>query len=64
MPFCEIISATLPEILTCRERGLLLLITSAFETCRFIPPLTISADECDAGLAVLGEAVQEVAALL
>ena len=46
----------------CRERGLLLLTASVFETLRFIPPLTVSAIEIDQALAVVGEALREVAA--
>jgi 4-aminobutyrate aminotransferase len=34
----------------CRERGLLLLTASVFETLRFIPPLTVAAAETDHGV--------------
>ena len=44
----------------CRERGLLLLTASVFETLRFIPPLTVSAAEIDDALTVVGDALQEV----
>ena len=46
----------------CRERGLLLLTASVFETLRFIPPLTVSAAEIDHALAVVADALREVAA--
>ena len=45
----------------CKERGLLLLTTSVFEVLRFIPPLTVSATEIDAALAIVGEALREEA---
>ena len=34
----------------CADQGMLLLTTSAFECVRFIPPLTVSADEIDIAL--------------
>ena len=51
-----------PAERACRERGLLLLTASVFETLRFIPPLTVSATEIDQALAVVADALREVAA--
>ncbi|KAI5475077.1 4-aminobutyrate aminotransferase / (S)-3-amino-2-methylpropionate transaminase [Pseudohyphozyma bogoriensis] len=45
----------------CLEKDLLLLTTSIFDTIRFIPPLTVSQKEMDDAIAIIKEAVREVA---
>ncbi|KZV73342.1 acetylornithine aminotransferase [Peniophora sp. CONT] len=44
----------------CLEKGMLLLITSAYETVRFIPALNISKEELAKGTAIFAEAVEEI----
>lgn len=46
----------------CAEKGLLLLSTSVFEVIRFIPPLTITADELSKGLKIFEEVTREAIA--
>lgn len=46
----------------CLARGMVLLTTSAFETIRFIPALTISEKEMSEGLSIIEEALVEVLA--
>ncbi|GBG32814.1 Acetylornithine aminotransferase, mitochondrial [Hondaea fermentalgiana] len=45
----------------CLDRDMILLGCSAFETVRFIPPLTVSADEIDRAVEIFTEAVDEAA---
>jgi len=45
----------------CLSRGMIVLTTGIFETLRLIPPLTISAEDCAHGMAVLRDACKEVA---
>jgi len=45
----------------CLARGAIILPTGIFETLRLIPPLIISSDECAQALAILRDALQEVA---
>ncbi|KAF0684408.1 Aste57867_23643 [Aphanomyces stellatus] len=44
----------------CAKHGMLLLTTSVFETLRFIPPLTASADEIQLGADIFAQAVADV----
>lgn len=44
----------------CTDQGMLLLTTSAFECVRFIPPLTVSADEIDLALEKFEAALKTV----
>jgi 4-aminobutyrate aminotransferase len=44
----------------CAERGLLLLSTSVFEVIRFIPPLNISSEDLEAGIAIFEQIVTEL----
>ena len=46
----------------CKEKGMLILTTSIYDTLRFIPPLNISKDEMAEGCKILKEAIEEVAA--
>lgn len=48
-----------PIVTAARERGLLV-ITCGTNTLRFVPPLIISAEEIEAGIAILGEAMWAV----
>ena len=43
----------------CLKNGLLLLTTSIYETLRFMPPLTLSADECQLGLKKFEDALND-----
>ncbi|KAL7424078.1 hypothetical protein Q5752_001663 [Cryptotrichosporon argae] len=45
----------------CLDAGLLLLTTSCFDVIRFIPSLTVSAEQIDRALAVFAQAVEDVA---
>lgn len=45
---------------SCLDHGMMVLTTSIFETLRFMPPLTVSAEECDLGLAIFEKALQDV----
>jgi 4-aminobutyrate aminotransferase len=42
------------------ENNMLLLTAGAFETVRVIPPLTVSKEEIDLGLQILGKACEKV----
>ncbi|CAJ1411058.1 unnamed protein product [Effrenium voratum] len=42
----------------CLQRGLIMLPTGIFETLRIIPPLTVSAEECEMGAKILKEALE------
>jgi len=44
----------------CLARGMIVLPTGIFETLRIIPPLTVSASECEHGLALFGDALRDV----
>merc|ERR1712064_256171 len=44
----------------CLTRGMITLGTGIFETIRLIPPLPVTAEEIDIGLATLGAAIQDV----
>eukprot|EP00123_Amoebidium_parasiticum_P015397 comp22949_c0_seq1/m.36403 comp22949_c0_seq1/g.36403 ORF comp22949_c0_seq1/g.36403 comp22949_c0_seq1/m.36403 type:complete len:445 (-) comp22949_c0_seq1:90-1424(-) len=46
--------------LACKQRGMLLLTASVYETVRFVPPLTVSAEEVDRALDILGSALRDV----
>jgi 4-aminobutyrate aminotransferase len=46
----------------CMEKDMLILTTSIYDTLRFIPPLNISQEDMSKGLAILGQAIEEVAA--
>jgi len=48
----------------CHDKGLLLLTTGApmFESIRFIPPLTVSADEIDEGMSIFRDCLKAEAA--
>lgn len=48
----------------CLDRGMLVLSTGVHETCRLIPPLTMSEPEMAEGMAIFGESVREAAAEL
>jgi len=48
----------------CLSRGLIILSTGVFETIRMIPPLNVSAKECDEALRVIRDALAEVASEL
>jgi len=45
---------------SCLTQGMFLLTCSAFECVRFIPPLTVTAEEIDTGLGVFEKALQDV----
>ncbi|KAF1334884.1 4-aminobutyrate transaminase, partial [Globisporangium splendens] len=45
---------------SCLAHGMMVLTTSIFETLRFMPPLTVSAEECDLGLEIFEKALQDV----
>ncbi|TDH68064.1 hypothetical protein CCR75_004274 [Bremia lactucae] len=44
----------------CLNHGMMLLTTSIYETLRFIPPLTVSEDECSLALATFEKALNDV----
>jgi len=44
----------------CLEKGMLILTTSVYEVVRFIPPLSISAEEMALGIEIFTQAVEEV----
>lgn len=46
----------------CKEKGMLILTTSIYDTLRFIPPLNISKEDMAKGCQILEEAIREVAA--
>jgi 4-aminobutyrate aminotransferase len=46
----------------CKEKGMLILTTSIYDTLRFIPPLTISKEDMAKGCKILEEAIREVVA--
>jgi 4-aminobutyrate aminotransferase len=48
----------------CLSRGMIILSTGVFETIRMIPPLNVSASECDESLKIMKAAFEEVAAEL
>jgi 4-aminobutyrate aminotransferase len=45
----------------CLSRGMIILSTGVFETIRMIPPLNVSASECEEALTILKAAFEEVA---
>ncbi|KAF1334946.1 4-aminobutyrate transaminase, partial [Globisporangium splendens] len=45
---------------SCLAHGMMVLTTSIFETLRFMPPLTVSAEECNLGLEIFEKALQDV----
>ena len=49
----------MPVITAARERGLLI-ISAGTNTLRFVPPLVITEDEIDKGMAILEEAMSVV----
>lgn len=46
----------------CKEKELLILTTSIYDTLRFIPALNITKEDMEKGCQILKEAIEEVAA--
>ncbi|GAB9465366.1 hypothetical protein Gpo141_00002776 [Globisporangium polare] len=44
---------------SCLDHGMMVLTTSIFETLRFMPPLTVTEEECDLGLEIFEKALND-----
>lgn len=43
----------------CLDHGMMVLTTSIFETLRFMPPLTVTEEECDLALEIFEKALND-----